>query len=114
MILCVFHQIHIEECPSRGNFDRYVYSVATTDTPPARDPPPRQTFKQDDADEESWDHVNTFTLIIHSTICSHVLNLFWFHILVQHANLQSTKVRDECSGAAQPSLDDTIRAQEIR
>lgn len=101
--------MHIEECPSRVNFDRYVYSIATANTPPTRNPPPRQTSKQDDADDESWEYVNIYTLIIHSTIRSHVLNLDWFHILGQHANLHSTKVCDEYSGAAQLSLNDTTR-----
>lgn len=57
-ILCFVNstQAHIEECPSRVNFDRYAYSVNTNnakkDSNPQSKPPPRKTWNNDDDD---WD-----------------------------------------------------------
>lgn len=67
---------HKAECPSRGNFDRYMYSVSTSSgtgpAPPVHEqrPPPRSRHMavqrnngNNDNEEESWDHVS-FTLFV--------------------------------------------------
>ncbi|XP_055325929.1 uncharacterized protein LOC129580009, partial [Sitodiplosis mosellana] len=59
-----FVDSHVEECPSRENFDRYVYSVSNGNGPKVppvepttrpKPPPPKND------DDEDWDHYNTPT-----------------------------------------------------
>lgn len=56
----LYEQVHIEECPSRDNFDRYVYNVGTNQpsqsAAPRNEPQPeRQRQDNDDDDDEDWE-----------------------------------------------------------
>jgi len=52
---------HLEECSSRENFDRYVYSVSSGSAPVEPTPRPRPPPPPKLNDEEDWDHYNTPT-----------------------------------------------------
>lgn len=52
----LFEQAHLESCPSRENFDRFIYRT-NTDAPAVKSEPAKTNTRPND-DEEDWDHVS--------------------------------------------------------
>lgn len=123
-------KVHKAECPSRANFDRYMFSVSNnTGSEPApsvqesrSQPRPRRPIRQDDDDEEeSWDHVSYLVLayfVVYNRIHSMTVLMIPFvlstFVSVQYSNVRSSAICNQCKCSASTNGYDTVATSPVR